>query len=204
MFVTMDINIADRILPSICSIAICVWENNIIIDEFFSYINPDCEVEEFFIEKHGITDDALKNAPTLPELWIKIYDMLENKTVFCYDHNHVIRTLMNRSQLEQLNMPDMNFAGVKSLCIRTWKDFNDYSLYNITEKLDITNIHNDVIEDARSLGKIIYKATDYLNLNSPYELFRKTGFAGGYIRNNNKISYRAIKIKDKNIYITKT
>lgn len=204
MFITMDINIADRVLPSICSIAICTWEDSKIINEFFSYINPDCEVEDFFINKHGLTDKELENAPTLPELWVEIYDMLENKTVFCYDHNHVMRTLINRSQLEQLNMPNMNFAGVKSLCKRTWKNLDDYSLTSITEKFNITNIHDDVREDAKSLGKIIYMATDYLNLDSPYDLFKKVGFAGGYIRNNKKILYRAIKIKDKNIYITKT
>ena len=203
MFVTVDAEIADRILPSICSISILTWEDGKIINEFSSLINPDCEVEAFFNDRHGLSDNELRNAPTLQEKWIEIFDLLEHKTVFCYDPNQFFRTLIQKAQLEQLNLPNLNYGSVKSICKRTWHGLDDYSLPNITNKLNITNVHNNSYEDAKSLGKIIYKSAEYLDLNSPYDLFRAIGFAGGYIRNNKKIPYRAVKSDDKKFYVTK-
>jgi DNA polymerase-3 subunit epsilon len=203
MFVTMDIEIADRLLPSICSIAIIIWENGGIIDEYYSLINPDCEVEEFFYDRHGLKDNVLEKAPTLPEEWIKIYDMLDHKTVFCYDPNQVFRTLLHKAEIEQLNLPNINYGSVKSICKRTWKGLDDYSLKAMTEKLKITTNHYNAYDDAKSLGEIIYKASDSLDLNTPYDLFRAVGFAGGYIRNNKKIPYRAVKLKENGYYTTK-
>ena len=71
-FVTLDMELADRILPSICSITIIEWNDNNIVNIIDTYINPDCEVEEFFADRHGITNEMLKDAPTLPEKWIEI------------------------------------------------------------------------------------------------------------------------------------
>lgn len=116
MFVTMDLEIADRLLPSICSIAIITWENGKIIDEFYTLIQPDCEVEDFFKDRHALTDEELSLAPTLPEKWIEIYDRLENKTVFCYRPNQIIKTLIERANVEKLNVPNFLYGSVESIC----------------------------------------------------------------------------------------
>jgi len=203
MFVTVDFEIADRLLPSICSIAIITWDNKKIVDSFFSYIKPDCEVEDFFHDRHGISDELLMNAPTLSEQWITIYDLLENKTVFFFNPNQSLKTLIERTQVDQLNLPNMNYGSVQSICKRTWKGMKEYLLPSIEEELDISTVHHNALEDATNLGKIIYKASDHLGLDSPYDLFKEIGFSGGYIRNNKKIPYRAIKNKKKNIFETK-
>ena len=203
MFVTVDFEIADRLLPSICSIAILTWENGEIIDSFFSYIKPDCEIESFLQDRHGISDEQLKNAPTLPQQWIEIFDRLENNTVFFFNPNQALKTLIERTQIEQLNLPNMNYGSVQSICKRTWKGLDNYLLPTITETLEISSVHHDAYEDAKNLGKIIYMAAEHLELESPYDLFKKIGFAGGYIRNNKKLPYRAIKSKDKKYFITK-
>lgn len=195
MFVTIDMELADRILSSFCSISILYWENGEIIKEFHTLINPDCEVEEFFKDRHGLTDEELSQAPTLPYVWKEIYDLLENKMVFAYDANRVMKTLINRAEVDVLNVPNFDYGNVQSIVKRTWKGLDDYRLQNITEKLNITKIHNDSYEDAKSLGKLIYKATEELELEKPEELFHQIGYAGGYIRNNKKYCYRAKKNK---------
>lgn len=203
MFVTMDFEIADRILPSICSIAIITWEDGQIIDTFHSLVDPDCEVEEFMGLKHGMDNTFLLDAPPITELWVPIFDRLEHKTVFCFNPNQAFRAMMHKAEIEQLNMPNLNYGSVQSICKRTWKGLDDYSLPSISEKLNITKIHNNALEDAITLGKIIYKASDEMELNNPYGLFKKIGFAGGKIRNGIKLPYRAVKSKDKQFYIAK-
>lgn len=201
MFVTMDMELADRFLSSMCSIAIILWnDDGTIATEFFSYVNPDCEVEEFFADRHGLTNEQLKNAPTLPELWVEIYDLLKGRTVFLYDANNAMRALMDRAKVDILNVPPCYYASVKSLCKRTWKGLEDYSMRNVTEKLSISSKHNDAHEDAVSLGKLILKAMDVYDINNPRDLFPIVGFAGGYIKDNKKHPYKVKKDKKTNKY----
>lgn len=203
MFVTMDFEIADRILPSICSIAIITWDKGQVVDEFHSYVNPDCDVEDFFLDKHALTNQKLRNAPPLASLWIPIYDRLENKNVFCWNPNQVFRAMFHKAEIEQLNMPNLKYGSVMSICRRTWENIDSTHLENVTEELEITDIHNNALEDARSLGRIIYLAEEHLEVDSLEELFKETGFAGGIIKNGIKIPYKAIKKKDKTGYIVK-
>lgn len=196
MFVTIDFEIADRTLPSICDIAIITWDGWIPIDEFASHVNPGCNVEPFFNGRHGLTDDILKQAPFLNQLWIPIFDRLEHKTVFCFNPNQVFRTMMQAAEMEFLNMPDFIYGSVQSICKRTW-GYSDENLHEIAEKLNITKTHNNALEDARTIGKILYKASVINGAKDPQELFRTIGFAGGNVKNGIRTPYKVQKVKNK-------
>lgn len=200
-FVTLDMELADRMLPSICSITIIEWNDNSIVNIIDTYINPDCEVEEFFADRHGITNEMLKDAPTLPEKWIEIYDALDHKMVFAHNANRTIKALKQRASVDLLKMPDLRFGDTASLARRTWPGLDSYRLQELTETLNITKFHNNSYEDAKSVAKIVNMASELFDADSPGELFRLSGYAGGIMRNQEKLSYRAVKDKKNDIYI---
>ena len=200
-FVTLDMELADRMLPSICSITIIEWNDNNIVNIIDTYINPDCEVEEFFADRHGITNEMLKDAPTLPEKWIEIYDALDHKMVFAHNANRTIKALKQRASVDLLKMPDLRFGDTASLARRTWPGLDSYKLQELTETLNITKFHNNSYEDAKSVAKIVNMASELFDADSPGELFRLSGYAGGIMRNQEKLSYRAVKDKKNDIYI---
>lgn len=200
-FVTLDMELADRMLPSICSITIIEWNDNNIVNIIDTYINPDCEVEEFFADRHGITNEMLKDAPTLPEKWIEIYDALDHKMVFAHNANRTIKALKQRASVDLLKMPDLRFGDTASLARRTWPGLDSYRLQELTETLNITKFHNNSYEDAKSVAKIVNMASELFDADSPGELFRLSGYAGGIMRNQEKLSYRAVKDKKNDIYI---
>lgn len=200
-FVTLDMELADRMLPSICSITIIEWKDNNIVNIIDTYINPDCEVEEFFADRHGITNEMLKDAPTLPEKWIEIYDALDHKMVFAHNANRTIKALKQRASVDLLKMPDLRFGDTASLARRTWPGLDSYRLQELTETLNITKFHNNSYEDAKSVAKIVNMASELFDADSPGELFRLSGYAGGIMRNQEKLSYRAVKDKKNDIYI---
>lgn len=200
-FVTLDMELADRMLPSICSITIIEWNDNNIVNIIDTYINPDCEVEEFFADRHGITNEMLKDAPTLPEKWIEIYDALDHKMIFAHNANRTIKALKQRASVDLLKMPDLRFGDTASLARRTWPGLDSYRLQELTETLNITKFHNNSYEDAKSVAKIVNMASELFDADSPGELFRLSGYAGGIMRNQEKLSYRAVKDKKNDIYI---
>jgi len=190
-------------LPSICSITIIEWKDGQIVNILDTYINPDCEVEPFFADRHGITDEMLKTAPTLPEKWIEIYDMLDHKMVFAHNANRTIKALKQRASVDLLNMPNLRFGCTHSIAKRTWPGLDDYRLPYLTEKLNISTYHHNSYEDAKSVAKIVNMSAELFDAETPGELFRTIGYASGIIRNQEKISYRAIKDKKTQIYIQK-
>ena len=204
IYLTIDTELADRMLPSICSITIRTWEDGKNTNIYSTLINPDCEIEEFLKNRHGITQEMVSNAPTLPEIWKTIYDLLENKLVFAHFANDSIRRLMTRASVDYLNVPNLFYGCTASIAKRTWPEKQDFKLINLSESLNITKIHNDSSEDSKTIGLIISEAFKKNNVNSIEGLFEKIGFAGGQIVNNIKLPYRAIKDKKENIFVTKT
>ena len=185
-FLTMDMEYADRVLPSICSLSILSWKDGEIIDIFTTLINPDCEIESFMKDRHGITD---------------IEELLSNNIVFMHGAAHAFSSLLIRTDVDYLKIPNLVYGCTMSLSRRVWKGLNDYRLSSVTEKLDITKLHNNSLEDAKSVGQIVCKALDKRKAKNIFELFDEVGYAGGRIRDNKKEIYRAAKDKDEKIFL---
>ena len=200
-FLTMDMEYADRVLPSICSLSILSWKDGEIIDIFTTLINPDCEIESFMKDRHGITDEMVKNAPSLPKIWPDIEELLSNNIVFMHGAAHAFSSLLIRTDVDYLKIPNLVYGCTMSLSRRVWKGLNDYRLSSVTEKLDITKLHNNSLEDAKSVGQIVCKALDKRKAKNIFELFDEVGYAGGRIRDNKKEIYRAAKDKDEKIFL---
>lgn len=197
----MDIEIAHRSLAAICSMTILEWHDGQVVSGFSSYFNPECDVEEFFQTRHGLTYDMLEFKPYLCEKWIQIYDILENKMVFMHSANDRIALLNRRADVDRLNMPNFKYGDTKSIARRTWPGMADYPLPALVENLGLGNKHYNSYEDAKNVGLIVLKAAELYDADTPEELFDKMGYAGGCMRNKEKISYRSKKDKKNNIYI---
>lgn len=199
-FVTLDMEIADRMLDSICSITLMEWDNGKLVNVFDTYISPDCEIEEFFADRHGITNEMLDQAPTLREKWVEIYDFMDKKMIFAHFANQTIKMLKRRAITDCLNMPDIRFGCSASIARRTWPGLDDYRLPALTEKLGISKKHYNSYEDARSIARIVEMAAEIYGSRTCGDLFRSIGYAGGILVSQNKISYRAVKDRKTTLF----
>ena len=59
----------------ITEIAMYKVENNQVIDEFITLVNPQTYIPYFIVRLTGINDQMVKNAPTFPEIAKKIIEM---------------------------------------------------------------------------------------------------------------------------------
>ena len=84
-FVAIDFETATSNYTSVCSLGICVVENNKITDRKEILIKPEpFEFNDYNIKIHGITPDMVVNKPTLADYWDKLKPYLDHKTVFVY------------------------------------------------------------------------------------------------------------------------
>ena len=61
----------------ITEIAMYKVENNQVIDEFVTLVNPEIPIPYFIVRLTGINDQMVRNAPTFPEIAKKIIDFTE-------------------------------------------------------------------------------------------------------------------------------
>ena len=60
------------------AIGISVIEEGVIVDEYFSYIDPETFFDYFNIKLTGIDEEKVKNAPTFPEVWAEIEPLMSS------------------------------------------------------------------------------------------------------------------------------
>lgn len=192
-FSTLDIEFADVILPSICSISIIDWDDSGITNQYSTYINPDCEIDEYFKDRHKITLEQTKTSPLIGEAWIDIFNHLENRIIFSHYANRNIRALKSLADINYLNMPPLIYCCSASISRKLWPYFKNDTLPEITERLGISTTHFNSLEDAKSVGYIVKKAMNDMEIDSLPELFDKIGFTGGIVKEGERYIYRAIK-----------
>jgi len=67
----------------VCEIAVIAGDGSIL---FHSLVNPECPVSEDARDIHGITDEELTIAPTLPEIWPTLQEALRDRaTLVAYN-----------------------------------------------------------------------------------------------------------------------
>ena len=192
-FVTLDYEYADRILPSICSISIFFWKDKKMVEKYNTLIDPECEIEEFFTNRHLITDEMVKGKPKLRYIWKDIYDMINGHFVFIHNANRSVHDLQVRTLYDHMNMPNFVFLDTHSLAKRTWRHFEEFKLPDLNKRLKLVPKDYNSMHDAVAVAKIVYLALEEHEAKTVQELFSKVGFAGGFMFSGKRIPYRAIK-----------
>lgn len=83
----------------ICEIGIIDKEGNTL---FESLVNPECKVSPEAFAKHHLSDEMLASAPTLPQIWRQITDILGGKLLVAYNAVFEKERLLQSCTLYQL------------------------------------------------------------------------------------------------------
>jgi DNA polymerase-3 subunit epsilon len=120
----------------ITEIAMYKVENNQVIDEFVTLVNPEIPIPYFIVRLTGISDQMVRNAPTFPEIAKKIIDFTEG-CIFVA-HNVGFDYSMVRAEFKSLGYtyarPTLCTVKLGRVIIPGHKS---YSLGNITKDLGI-------------------------------------------------------------------
>lgn len=76
-YIAFDMETPNRYNNRMSAIGISVIENGRIVDEFFSYVNPETSFDRFNINLTGIDEYTVSSAPTFLELWEKIVGIVD-------------------------------------------------------------------------------------------------------------------------------
>ncbi|MDE2230385.1 MAG: transposase [Alphaproteobacteria bacterium] len=158
-FVAVDVETANEDLSSICQIGVVLVEGGKPSSGWESLVNPEDDFSGINVSIHGIDEQRVKDAPTLPA----IYDGLER--MFCgrvvVSHTGFDRASLRLASTKYALSPiDCEWLDSARLARRAWPQFAErgYGLANIASALGIQFRHHDALEDAKACAEIVIRA----------------------------------------------
>ena len=158
-FNAIDVETANQHKWSICQIGICSVRNGEILDQWETLINPEADFKPKNMEIHGIQEDDVKNAPTLPEIYSEVRNRVDGSVLV--HHSSIDKTAFDqaasRYQLEPL---PVTWLDTEKVARTAWPGptRGGYDLETLTNRFDIQFQHHNAVEDARAAALIMLQA----------------------------------------------
>lgn len=166
-FVSLDVETINS-NGGVCSIGIALFEDNKLIDKYYSLVCPENSVEnQFAVRVCGINYDMVKNERHFSEIWKDIEKYLMNYTIVGHNISYDINQLMKI--MDQSNMRIPEFITIDTIDLAKEKIITDnYSLDKISTILGVNcNNHHNSLSDAIMTGEVYIKL---LQLNETLEV----------------------------------
>ncbi len=170
-FTAIDFETATSKFSSICSMGICVVENNEIIEKKSFLIKPEpFEFNEYNIHIHGITPEDVCDCGTFDCYWDEIKPYLENKLIIAHNAQFDIGALRAVLDNFKIEYPELSYMCTVKLSQKAYPELECHKLNYLSEALGISFNHHIALDDAYACAKVLLRILDDFELDSVEEI----------------------------------
>jgi DNA polymerase-3 subunit epsilon len=165
-FTAIDVETANANMASICQIGVAAFSTGELVDEWKTYVNPEDFFDLVNVYIHGITQETVANAPTLPRIAEALLSRLDEHVVLC--HTNFDRVSVRQALRKyELRLPKCVWLDSACVARRTWKQFarRGYGLENLCDHIGYEFAHHDALEDAKAAGQVMLAAMEATGLS---------------------------------------
>lgn len=150
-FIALDVETAIGKRWSICQIGLAIVENGELKQTISELIQPpNNEYSKYNTKIHGITSDMTHDKPNFPEIWRKIYPIIENKKLVAHNAEFDINCLHQTLDYYNLEIPNFDCDCTLNL---TGQSLNEAcASYNVS-----LDNHHDAGCDAEACANLYIK-----------------------------------------------
>ncbi|MCX7923897.1 MAG: PolC-type DNA polymerase III [Clostridia bacterium] len=133
-----------------------------IIDKFASFVNPEVPIPSFIQKLTGITNDMVKDAPTIEQVLTEFMEFINGTTLVAHNAPFDIGFLKHNAKAigEHINNPVIDTL---ELCRKMFPELGKYKLNIIAKHLDISlENHHRAVDDSKATGEIFIKCLEML------------------------------------------
>ncbi|MFD2630193.1 3'-5' exonuclease [Oceanobacillus kapialis] len=157
-FVSIDFETANEKRYSPCSVGIVVANEEEILEEYYSLINPITSFSSFNTRIHGITEKDVEDAPTFAEIWPVLNQYLSNHVVLAHNASFDMSVIRQTLDYFQLPYPEMDYLCTANISRKIWPDLYNHKLNTVAAHHSIVFEHHHALEDARVAAKIFMQS----------------------------------------------
>ena len=170
-FTAIDFETATSKPASICSLGICVVENNKITDRKEILIKPDpFEFNEYNIKIHGITTEMVFSKPTFDMYWQSVRPYLENKTIVAHNAMFDVGALCATLDHYGIEYPTFDYLCTVRLSQLAYPELPSHKLNVLSDALGIKFSHHHAYDDAYACAAVLLRILDDYSLMSLDEI----------------------------------
>ena len=181
-FVAIDIETATSQRTSVCSMGICVVENNKVKEVKELLVKPvPFEFNEYNIAIHGITPQMVMYKPTFDKYWDEIRPYIENKLVVAHNASFDINVLLRTLEQFSIEFPSFEYLCTVKLSQNAYPDMISHKLNCLGAALGINFSHHTACDDAYACAMVLLNILEDFGVNSVKELEKSFGINIGKV-----------------------
>lgn len=140
-------------------------ENGVVVDEFSQLINPQRPIPAKIVSITGITDDMVKDKPTINEVLPEFENFIKDSVLVA--HNASFDMGFLREQFSGINKSIKNpVLDTLELTRTLFPQLKSHRLNVVAKHLDVSLInHHRAVDDAKATAEIFLKSMDMLEKN---------------------------------------
>ena len=146
----------------ITEVGIMKIKNGEVIEQFSSFVNPEKHIPQRVTEVTNITDDMVKDAPTIKEIFPKILEFIKDSVLVAHNAQFDIGFLKQNAKNLGYEF-DYTYIDTLSLSKDLFPDYKKYKLGKIAENLGIkVEVAHRALDDVDTTVKVFNKMLDIL------------------------------------------
>jgi exonuclease family protein len=154
-YVALDVETANSFRGSICSIGLVKFQDGIIVDKFYTLINPETDFSNRNVSIHGIKADDVVYSPTFPEVRQTIVDFIGSDVVVAHYAQFDMGALKDVYDKYKLVYDDIKYICSCVLARVAMPGQTNYKLKTLSQTLSISLVHHNALSDAEASGLIL-------------------------------------------------
>ncbi len=169
-FVAIDFETANGSRNSACSLGVVIVEQGRIKDRRYSLIDPKTTFQRYCTYIHGITERAVKGAPTFSDIYPVLFEMLNGKVIVAHNAPFDVAVLKASCDGRGLAMPAVDpFCSVEMSRV-AWPELPHHRLNSLAEQFNLELKHHNAIGDATACAQLVLICAEQFGANNIIEL----------------------------------
>lgn len=166
-FTAIDFETATSLPTSICSMGICVVEDNKVVERRGIYIRPvPFEFKEYNIKIHGITPDMVEDMPTFAECWDIIKPYIDGRTIIAHNAMFDVGALCASLNASGIPYPSFDYVCTVKLSQQAYPELPSHKLNNLCDALGVSFNHHQAYDDAYACAEVMISILEDFGLES--------------------------------------
>lgn len=155
-YVAFDVETPNAANRRMSAIGITVVEHGMVVEEFYSLVDPEVHFDDFNVALTGITPEMVRDQPTFPELWEEIGPILDSGLLVAHNapfDMSVLAKCLNGYGIEW--HPAVRYACTCRMGRRCYPQLPNHRLNTLCEYLGIDLRHHDAGSDSRACAELL-------------------------------------------------
>lgn len=187
-------------IGSICAVGWIQLNNDEQISSGYTLINPNCSFDQKNISIHGITAEAVKNAPLFSDYWNDtLHDVMSKSLVIAHSAGFDLSATEQALFAAGLQDDGIDYIDSIQICRHFLPDEESYRLCDLASKFSYSYSSHNALEDVKALLKVLISLRDINGLEDLASLLVRSNAVTENTLTNRYLPHRII---DKNRFRT--